>query len=153
MGLTSLKVERHVLSNDPANDDKERSDKESDLDTGPDRDAHSKIHLVADSHDNSRDVLGRVTNDGDEDQTDEGLADARVLHQVVDTSHEVFGADRHENRSDNQHTSGSDGANGRFLHFVLLLNNRLVLGIFAGLGLGIEQVAVGSQLENEIQNV
>lgn len=140
-------MERHVLPDDPANNNQERGDEKSDLDTGANGNTHGEIHLVADSHDNGSDVLGRITNNRNEDQTDESFTDTRVHNQIVDASHEIFGADRHENRSYHQHAGGGDRTNRRLLHLTLFL------GLGSGLTLGVEEVAMGLKLENEVQNV
>lgn len=143
--LTGFEAERHVLSNDPANNDQEGGDEKSDLDTRANRYAHSKIHLVTDSHDNRCDMLGCITNNWNEDQTDECLTDVGVRYYIVDASDEIFGANCHENCGHNQDSGGSDRAHGRLLSLTFIVCTILALGI--------EEVAVGLELENKVQDV
>jgi hypothetical protein len=89
-------VQGHVLSDDPANNDEERSHEQSDLDAGTNGDTHGKIHLVADCNHNSSSVLGYISNNRDKNQTNESLADLSTLGNVVDTTDEEFGANGDE---------------------------------------------------------
>lgn len=142
--LTSFEVKRHGLSDDPPNDDQEWSNEEGDLNAGANGDTHSQIHLVPYSHNNCSDVLGRISNDWDKDKTNEGLADTSTLHNIINTSNEIIGADRNEDGSKHEDTGGCDGADAGLLGFGML---------FTSLALGIEKVAVSAELEDEIHDV
>jgi hypothetical protein len=74
-GLEALEVQGHGLADDPAEDDEEGSDEQGDLHAAADRDANGQVHLVLVRDDAGGDVLGGVADDGQEDQTNEGLAD------------------------------------------------------------------------------
>jgi hypothetical protein len=88
-------------------------------------------------------VLRSVSNDGNQDQTNKRTADSRSSDEIVDTVNQIVGADSDQDGSDNQNGDGGDRG--------LLM---FVLGIIVfGLVLGIEQVAVCTELENEIKNV
>lgn len=143
--LTSFEVKSHLGANDPANNDKERSNQESNLDRRTDSNTHGEIHLVTDSNNNSGDVLCGVANNGDQDQTDKRPADSGGCYEVVDAVNEVIGADSDKHSSHNQDGHGSDGANGGLFRLNFLIAFVLVLGI--------EEVAVGSELENEVEDV
>lgn len=142
-GLTGLEVERHVTANDPTDDDEERSNKESNLDAGANGNTHGQVHLVSGRNHDSSDMLSGVTHNRNQNQTNESLADASSLNQRVNASDEIIGANGDKDRSDDENGSGSNGAHHGFLGLVLL--SILVLGI--------EQVAVGAKLENEVQDV
>ncbi|CRK20266.1 hypothetical protein BN1723_012084, partial [Verticillium longisporum] len=138
-----LKVEGHgLVENSPAEDDEEGGDEKSDLNAGSDGDAHSQIHLVANGDHNSRDVLSSVSDDGDENKTDEVLADMRLLHNIVNAAHEVVGADGDEDRGHDKDKTGGNGAHGGLLRLLL-----------AKLDLGIEKVGVGAKLEPQVHDV
>lgn len=90
-------------------------------------------------------MLCGVANNGDQDQTDKRPADSGGCYEVIDAVNEVIGADSDKHSSDNQDSHGSNGANGGLLRLNLFIAFVLVLGI--------EKVAVGSELENEIEDV
>lgn len=140
-------MEGHRLANDPANNDEERSHQKGDLNAGANGHTHSKVHLVANSNDNSCHMLRRVADNWDQNQTDEGLADASCLDNVVDASNQVIGTDGDQNSGDNEDGGGSNGAQDGLLLLVSLG------GSLDGGGLGIEQVAVGAKLEDEVEDV
>jgi hypothetical protein len=143
--LTSLEVKSHLGANDPANNDKERSNQESNLDRRTNSNTHGEIHLITDSNNNSGDVLCGVANNGDQNQTDKRPADSGGCYEVINAVNEVIGADSDKNRGDNQDGHGSNGANAGLLRFNFLVAFVLVLGI--------EKVAVCSELENEVEDV
>jgi hypothetical protein len=143
--LTSLEVKSHLGANDPANNDKERSNQEGNLDRRTNSNTHGEVHLVTDSNDNSSDVLCGVSNNGDQDQTDKRPADSRGRYEVINAVNEVIGADSDKNSGDNQDGHGSKGANARLLMLNFLIAFVLVLGI--------EKVAVCAELENEVEDV
>lgn len=145
-------MERHRLPDDPANNDEERGNQKGDLNAGADCDAHGQVHLVTNGNHHGRDMLRRVSNNRDQDKTNEGLADAGRLDEGVDAANEVVGADSDQNGGDDKHRSGGNGAqDGLFFLVVLLVAGFGDLG--NGTGFGIEEVAVGAQLEDQIENV
>lgn len=143
--LTGLKVKAHIRANDPANNDKERSDEKSDLDAGANGNTHSKVHLVPNSNDDSGNVFGGVSNDRNQNQTDKGPADARCLDKVVNATNEVVGADGNQDGGDDKDGDSADSAEGRLLGLLVLTAGVLVLRV--------EEVAVGAKLEDEVENV
>lgn len=140
---TGLEVKGHRLSNDPAKDNQERGDEESNLDAGADGHAHSQVHLVADGHHDSRDVLSSVAHYGNQYQTYKGFTDTRRLNDIVDAAYKVVGADGNQNCRDNEDSGRSDGAHRRLL----------LLALLRRLALGIEQVAVSPELEDQEKDV
>lgn len=143
---TGFEVKRHVLSDDPANNDQEGSDTKSDLDRGADGNAHGQVHLVTESDDDGGYVLCSVAHNRDEDQADEGFADVGALDDVVDASNQVIGADGNKNGHDDENNAGSDGT-----HAGLVVT---VFGVFfGGLPLGVEEVAVGAELEDKVERI
>lgn len=140
-----LEMERHFFADDPAEDDEERGDEEGDLHGAADGDADGEVHLVLVGDDAGGDVLGGVADDGEEDQADEGLADARGLDDGVDRVDEVFGADGDEDGDDDEADAGGDGAEDlRFFGFAAFV---------AFLGFGVEELGVRLELEVEVETV
>ncbi|SPQ17766.1 dc4f53da-dfb0-4c38-a6c9-e9240d81f7be [Thermothielavioides terrestris] len=107
--LEQCEVERHFAVHDPADDDDERRDEERDLDRAADGDANRQVHLVLHGHRDGRDVLGRVADDGQDDETDEDLAEGARLDEPVDRVDHELGADGDERRRQEQenHSSGA----------------------------------------------
>lgn len=139
--LTGLEVESHILTNDPANNDEERSHEEGDLNAGADGDAHGKVHLVAEGNNNSGNVLSCIAHNRNKNKSDEGFTDMCCLDNILDTTNKIFSADGDQNSDNNEDDAGGDRAQGWLLGFVF----------FAGvLALRLEEVAVGSELENEV---
>ena len=83
-GLEALEVQRHRLVDDPAQYDQERGDEERNLHAAADGDVDREIHLALVRDNDGCDMLGCVTDDRQEDQTDEGLADVRGFDNRVD---------------------------------------------------------------------
>lgn len=65
--LEALEVESHGLVHDPAEDDEEGSDEESDLHGRSDGDVDSEVHLALVCDNDSGDVLGGVSDDWNQD--------------------------------------------------------------------------------------
>ena len=143
--LEALEVERHVLSDDPADNDHERSHEQHDLDGAADRNTDGQVHLVLVGDDHGRNVLGGVTNDGQEDETDEGLADARRFDDGIYAIDEVLGADGDQDRNQNQGDGCCDGAEDLSVFALLIAVTLLVLGV--------EEPGVGLELEDEVEDV
>lgn len=141
--LTSLKAERHVTSNNPANNNEEWSDTKGNLDTGANGYAHGQVHFVAESDNHSSNVFRSVSNNRDQNQTDECLADIRALDDVIDGSNQVVGTDGNQNRHNDKNCGGSNRAKSR-LFGVLVLSE---------LSFGIKEIAVGAKLEYQIEDV
>lgn len=142
--LEALEVKSHLLAHDPSEDDKEWGNEEGDLHGTSNGNADSEVHLVLVCDDHGGDVLGSVSDNRKENETDESLADTRGSDDGVDRSNEIFGANSNEDRDQNQSNTGCD----RSKHFWLVL-----LAVTALLGLGVEQACVCLQLENEVKNV
>lgn len=141
---TRLEMQSHGLADRPAQHDQRGSDEQRNLDARADGHAHSQVHLVLDSHHAGGHVLGGVADDGDQDQTDKGLADLARRHQRVDAVDHVVGAHRDDDGRDHQHQPRRPGPQQRL---VLLLAAR------GGLGLGLKQRLVCAQGEVEVQDV
>lgn len=142
--LTSLEAESHGLINDPANNDEEWSDAKGNLDGGANGDVHGKIHLVADGNNNGGDVLGGVSNNRDEDQTDECLANMHLLDNVVNAANEVVCANGDKNGDGDENETSSKGAHVSNLWLFIVLDD---------LALRVKEVAVGAELEEEVHDV
>lgn len=103
-------------------------------------------------------MLGGVADNGDEDQTDKGLADVGGLDNVVDAADEVVGADGDEESDDNKDGSGGNGADDGllmlFLGFPLGgLGGLVVARLGLGVVVAVKEVAVGAELEEEVEDV
>lgn len=136
-------MERHIASDNPAKNNEEWSDTKGDLDTGANGYAHGQIHLVAKGDHHSSDVFGSVSNNGDQNQTDECLADIRAFDEVIDRSNQVVGTDGNQNRHDDQNNSGSNGAKSRLFRVFA----------FGKLAFGVKEVAVSAKLEYQVESV
>jgi hypothetical protein len=144
-GLEALEVQGHGLADDPAEDDEEGSDEKGDLHAAANRDTDGQVHLVLVGDDAGGDVLGGVADNREEDQTDEGLADVEGVDDCVDGVDQVFGADSDCECDENQADGGWDGTQD----LRLLLSTILTLLLL----LGVEQVCVGLQLEEQVEAV
>lgn len=140
--LEALEVQRHVLSDDPTENDHEGSDEESDLHRASNGNSDGQIHLVLPSNDNSRDVLSGVANDGNEDETDESLADTSLGDNGVDAVNQVLGTDGDQDGDNEKADGGSDGSEKLGLLFLLVFSH-----------FGIEEASVRLQLEVEVEAV
>lgn len=65
-------------------------------DTRPDSDANTQGQLILQRHGDSRDVLGSVPDDRQEDEPDPFLADARPVRDTVDTVNKKFSCNRNQ---------------------------------------------------------
>lgn len=139
-------MERHGLAHGPAEEDEEGGDEEGDLHGGADGDADGEVHLVLVGDDDGRDVLCCVADDGDEDQTDEGLGDAGALDDGADGADEVVGADGDEDGDEDEDDGG--GVGRKYLAFLLLASFfTFTCGFF------VEEAGVGLQLKEEVEDV
>jgi hypothetical protein len=141
---TSLKVKRHFTTNDPSDNHEEGSDAQGNLDAGANRHTHGKVHLVAQSDDYSSDVLRRVSDNGDQNQTDECLANVCSLNKGVDASNQVIGTDGDQDCDNDKHDGCSNWTHGGLLG---------LLAINTGRVFGVEKVAVRAQLEDEVEGI
>lgn len=142
MKLTGLEVKSHGGTNDPANNDEEGRDQESNLDGRTNRNTHGEIHLITEGDDNGSDVLSSIANNRNQDQTNEPSANSRGLNKIINTVNEVIGADSDEDGGNTENGNSGNRSNSRLLWFSLLAVLVLVLGV--------EKVAVCSELEDEI---
>lgn len=141
-GFETLEVEGHWLINDPAKDDEEGGDEERNLHGAANGDVDGQIHLALVGDNDGCNVLGGVADNGDQDQTDEGLADVGGLDDGVNAADEEVGADGDNDCSHDQSDTGSNRGKNVFLL------------IFRVLGLDvIEQVMMTKQLEIEVEKV
>ena len=60
-------------------------------------------------------MLGGIADDGQDDKTDESLADARVVDEVVDAADEELGAEGDEARGDQEQDDGGGAGDVFFL--------------------------------------
>lgn len=74
--LKGGEVQRHGLVDDPAENDQEGGEEKGNLQRGADSHSDSQIHLILDSHNHGSHVLGGVTDNGQQNQTDEGLGES-----------------------------------------------------------------------------
>jgi len=141
-GLEALEVESHRLAHDPAEDDEERSDEERDLHAAADRNTDGQVHLVFVCDDASGNVFGGVADNGQENETDEGLADVEGIDDGVNAVNQVFGANGDKHSDEDKADCSCDGVED--LRLVRLFIAALLLL------LGIEQVGVRLELEEEV---
>ena len=152
--LENLKVQRHGLADDPAEDDEEGRHEQGDLQAAAEGDADGEVHLALARDDDGRNVLGRVADHRDQDQADKGLADVRRLDQGVDAVDQELGAHRHDNRHEDEREAGGP----RTEHLPVVLLFLLLRGLFDAsfgfvrVGL-VEEVQVSLQLEVEVEHV
>jgi hypothetical protein len=76
-GLEDVEVESHIFAHDPAQDDDDGGDEDGDLDGGANGNTDGKIDLVLHGDGDGGNVLCSVADDGQDDETDECLTDAR----------------------------------------------------------------------------
>ena len=141
--LTSLEVQCHISVNDPADDDQKRGDTKGNLDAGANCDTHGKVHLVPNSYHDGGDVLGSVSDDRDQDETNEALADMHRLYNGVDAADKVLSTYGDQNRDDDENSSGSNWTQGGLLRLIFL----------GQLPFGVKQVAVRTELENQVDDI
>lgn len=132
-----------LVENSPSEDDQKRGNEKGDLDARANGNTHGKVHLVANSHNNGRDVLCRVTDDGDENKTNKVLADVGGFDNGIDTFDEVIGADGDQDSGNDENDGRRNRAHDRLLNLLLVVV----------LSLGIEEVGVSAQLEPEVQDI
>ena len=144
-GLEALEVQSHGLAHDPAKNDKEGCNEERDLHRAANCDVNGQIHLALVCDDDGCDVLGGVSDDGDQDQTDECLADVCRLDDGVDAVDEVFGADGDKDGNDDERNAGSDRGQDLAI-LTLLISTLLVLDVG-------EEGVVRVQLEVQVEDV
>jgi hypothetical protein len=142
--LEALEVQRHGLVHDPAKNNQERSDEERDLHGGSDGHVDGEVHLALVCDDDGGDVFGGIADNGDEDKSDEGLADVCGCDDGVDAVYEVLGAYGDEHGDEDE--SNTSGNRRQDLGFFLLAASLLVLDIR-------EQAVVAVELEVEVQDV
>lgn len=138
-------MKRHFITSDPANNDQEGSNQKGNLDRRTDGNSHGKIHLVPGGDNNSSDVLRSIADDRNQDETNESSANTGSLDEIIDTVNEVIGTESNKEGGDSQDGDSSNGTKSGFHVFNLPAAFVLVLGI--------EKVAVRSNLENEVQDV
>lgn len=147
-GFEDLERERHRNLHNPAENDQERSEEESDLQAAADGNTDSQVHLVLVRDDDGSDVLGCVSDNGDENQTDEGLANTGPLDDAVDAVDEVVCTLGNHNCNNDKDDGSSDRAKEGFLFlFVVSFSiERTILDF-------LEEIRVTSQLEVEVDHV
>lgn len=134
----------HIAAHDPATNDEERSNQESNLNAGTNSNTHGQIHLIPQSDNNSSDMLSSITDDGNQNQTNESLADTGAVDKVIDAVNQVFGANSDQDCGNDKNGASGNGADDGLLGLVVLI--RVLV-------LDFEKVAVGSELEDEVENV
>lgn len=185
---TGLKVQVHIPIHDPSEDNKERRDEQCNLDAGANSNSHSlaktvvlantlqsqscktrtyQIHLVLDSNNNSSDMLSRITDNGNEDQTNKVAADVRTLNKGINAVDKIVGADGDQDRGEDEHDTSRPWAHVLLavllvvlvvlvlirVAVVVVLHVRAVLGGIIGVALAAEEVVVRLELEEEVHDV
>ena len=138
-------MQSHLLAHDPAEDDKEGGDEESNLHGAADCDVDGQIHLALVCDDDGCNVFCSVSDDWNQNQTDEGLTDVRRFNDGVDAVNEVFSTHSDKNGDNHKCNTGSDGRKNLAV-LIFVISTLLVLDI------GKEPV-VGVQLEIQVQDV
>src|SRR5262249_10324396 len=90
--LEGFEVEGHGSIHGPAEYNQEGSDEDCNLQTRANGDANGQVHLVLPGHNDCGDVFGSIPNNGDQDKTNEGLANVCLLNNRIDTANEIIGA-------------------------------------------------------------
>jgi hypothetical protein len=120
--LESIKVESHVCrlsKTDPANDDHERQNEQRNLQTGADSNTNGEIHLVLDGDCDGSGVLCGVSDNREQDETDELLRDLAVCGDRIDGANHEFCAKCNQ---DCRASEGDEGTEtGQLRHFLFLL--------------------------------
>lgn len=134
-GLEQVEVQTHALIHAPTQDDNNRGDEQGNLNTRSDGNTNGKIHLVLRGDSDGSNVLGGVTDDGQDNETNEGLTDGRVLNHTWNGIDEKFSTDCNKAGADQKHHNGS-GA-GHFRRFLVLFGincwiSDLTLGLWIG---------------------
>jgi hypothetical protein len=123
--LERVKEHRKRTTDDPAKDDGEWDDKQRDLLDGnelfirvaPERrkktyygtsnsDAYAQRQLILYRNRDSRYVLSGITDNGEQDQTNELLRDPTATGQTIDRIYKPFSSNRDKDRDHNQETEG-----------------------------------------------
>lgn len=73
-----------IVSHAPPDDDDQRQHQQRNLHTRSHRDSDRQVHFVLAGHRHGRGVLGRITHDRQQNQTDKGLGDAASFGDGVD---------------------------------------------------------------------
>lgn len=93
-------------------------------------------------------MLRGISDDREEDQPHERLGDVHRLDERVDAAHEILGAHGHRNSDDDEDAGCLPRAQLRFLFLAAA-----AVAAFAGLVLGVEECGVGTQLEDEVEDI
>lgn len=105
--LKSVEVERHRDIHEPAKNDQERRDEERNLQTASNCDANGEVHLIFPRDNDSRHMFRGVSNDWDENETNERFAHSSFLYNAVDASNQIVRTDGNKDCHDNQNDSGT----------------------------------------------
>lgn len=143
--LEALEVQSHGLVNDPAEDDKEGGDEKSDLHGAADCDVDGQVHLALVCNDDGCHVFGGVSDDRNQNQTNEGLTDVRRFDDGVDAVDEVFSTYSDKNGDNHKRNTSSDGRKNLAV-LIFVISALLVLDIG-------KKPVVGVQLEVQVQDV
>lgn len=145
--LKALEVQRHVAAHDPAEDDQERRHKERNLQTAANGHIDGEVHLALVRDDHGRHVLGRISDNRDEDETDERFVDVRRFDNSVDAVNEVVGTECNNDSYQDESDHGRDRREN-----VTLLLTLLFVSTFLRLDV-IEELVVRVKLKDDVENV
>lgn len=84
-----VKVEREVVACHPPHNHNKRDGKDCDLNGRADCHTQAQVHLVLHSHHNSSDVLAGVAGNGQHNDAQEGLAEARFRAELFEGAAQV----------------------------------------------------------------
>lgn len=76
------------------------------LDGRPDGDGNGQVQLVLGGDCDGRDMLGGVTDEGQEDESDEALRNAARLDEAFNGRHQPLGSDARYHRDDDEEQDG-----------------------------------------------
>lgn len=94
-------------------------------------------------------MLRRIPHNRNQDKPNKSLADLRRLDNLIDAPDQIIRAHRNDDRGDDEHEGRGDGAHAGLLG----LDVGAALG-HGGVGaLAVEEVVVGAQLEEEVEDV
>ena len=98
----AVEGEAHGVAQSYGEKDEHGSDEERDLGARAHGDRERQVDLVLGSDEDGGPVLGRVADEGDDDHTEEELADAEARGRILGDAHEDLGQPGDENRGRDQ---------------------------------------------------
>lgn len=147
-GVEDGKVVVHGHTNTPADQDNERCVEQSCLDRGTENVSQRHVDLVVVGFIDSEEVLGDLFNKGNENETNESVADT-TLYDVWDFENKGDSHQRHTRQRDNEGNNNFDQSKLRLLQLFVAV---LVLVVVFLVDL-VKQTIVRDGLEKDVDQV